>query len=243
MNIYTISFLVILIFNIIKNKKSLHMLQQNLYNENNRYIKWIKKNLKSVFVTLDFISMIILIAAYLLNNELSNILVIIALIIYILEIVRILNNRKLEQVKKPLVVTKRIRRLIFTIILLFVSPIIIYLANYNNGLIMLVVESVITYLSYFIVLIAKIINTPVEKFVYKYYETQAKTKLKSMTNLKVVGITGSYGKTSSKNILNDILNIKFISNMNKHVARLFLYNKFDLSTKKLCKKIKTYNKR
>ena len=30
-----------------------------------------------------------------------------------------------------------------------------------------------------------------------------------MMNLPVVGITGSYGKTSSKNILNDILNVKF----------------------------------
>ena len=30
-----------------------------------------------------------------------------------------------------------------------------------------------------------------------------------MPNLKIVGITGSYGKTSSKNILNDILNIKY----------------------------------
>ena len=56
MNIYTISFLIILIFNVIKNKKSLHMLQQNLYNENNRYMKWIKRNLKTVFVSLDFIS-------------------------------------------------------------------------------------------------------------------------------------------------------------------------------------------
>ena len=30
-----------------------------------------------------------------------------------------------------------------------------------------------------------------------------------MNNLKVIGITGSYGKTSSKNILNDILKIKY----------------------------------
>jgi len=36
-------------------------------------------------------------------------------------------------------------------------------------------------------------------------------KLKSMSNLKVVGITGSYGKTSSKNILNNILSIKYNS--------------------------------
>ena len=34
-------------------------------------------------------------------------------------------------------------------------------------------------------------------------------KLKVMNNLKVIGITGSYGKTSSKNILSDILNVKY----------------------------------
>jgi UDP-N-acetylmuramoyl-tripeptide--D-alanyl-D-alanine ligase len=34
-------------------------------------------------------------------------------------------------------------------------------------------------------------------------------KLKNMSNLKVIGITGSYGKTSSKNILNDILSVKY----------------------------------
>ena len=49
MNIFTITFIVIIIFNIIKNKKSLHMLQQNLYNENNRYLKLLKRNSKQVF--------------------------------------------------------------------------------------------------------------------------------------------------------------------------------------------------
>ena len=37
----------------------------------------------------------------------------------------------------------------------------------------------------------------------------AKEKLESFSNLKVIGITGSYGKTSCKNILNDILSIKY----------------------------------
>ena len=31
---------------IFKTKRSLHMLQQNLYNENNRYLKWSLKNYK-----------------------------------------------------------------------------------------------------------------------------------------------------------------------------------------------------
>ena len=40
-------------------------------------------------------------------------------------------------------------------------------------------------------------------------------KLNDMNNLKVIGITGSYGKTSSKNILNDIVNEEMI-----HVGQL-----------------------
>ena len=56
---------------------------------------------------------------------------------------------------------------------------------------------------------ANFINKPWEKSVYYYYFNKAKKKLKNMSNLKVIGITGSYGKTSSKNILSDILNIKY----------------------------------
>ncbi len=231
MNIYTISFLLILVFNVVKNKKSIHMLQQNLYNENNRYLKWIKKNLKTVLMTLDFLSLVILGIAYFLNHSLSTVLVIIADIFYLLECARILNLRKTEQVKKPLVVTSRIKRLMVTVTVLMGLPIIIYFVDRNQGLLLLFVESLVTYFSYFIVYLAKVINTPIEKFVYIYYETKAKNKLKSMTNLKVVGITGSYGKTSSKNILNDILNIKFISrptprNLNTEYGLMITINNY-----------------
>ena len=41
-----------------KTKRSLHMLQQNLYNENNRYVKWIFKNIKQ-FLDWDIIILII----------------------------------------------------------------------------------------------------------------------------------------------------------------------------------------
>ena len=212
MNIYTISFIVILIFNIIKNKKSLHMLQQNLYNENNRYFKWLKKNLKSVFLSLDAISLILIILAYITTDKIiTYVLIILALIAYLAEALRLISIRKTEQVKKPLVVTKRVRRLIFTISILFALPIVFYIYNYDNGRFTLLLMSIMTYFSYLVVFLAKLLNTPIEKCVYKFYDTKAKKKLKSMSNLKVIGITGSYGKTSSKNILNDILNIKYIS--------------------------------
>ena len=46
----TIPFLIVII---LKSKKALHMLQQNWYNDGNRYIDWIFKNPKKVFVGLD----------------------------------------------------------------------------------------------------------------------------------------------------------------------------------------------
>ena len=232
MNIFIISFIIILVFNIIKNKKSLHMLQQNLYNENNRYLKWLTKNLKYVFISLDLVAMILITISYFSNNSVvSTLMIVLALLLYILEMFRLISIYKSEVVKKPLVITKRVRRLIITISILFMIPIIVYIFNYEHGKLLLLVSSVMTYFSYLVVFIAKIINTPVEKFVYHYYEAKAQKKLKSMSKLKVIGITGSYGKTSSKNILNDILNIKYVSrptpkNLNTEYGLMITINNY-----------------
>ena len=48
MQVTYIMFLVFLVYLIVKGKKALHMLQQNLYNENNRYLKWISKTAYSI---------------------------------------------------------------------------------------------------------------------------------------------------------------------------------------------------
>ena len=202
------SFGIIFIYLITKGKKALHMLQQNLYNENNRYIKWIKSNLKDSFINLDIISMGLLIGAYLLKND---ILVIASSVIYIVDMFRINEIRKKEQVKKPLVITARIKRLLVTISILYIIPVVFVFICEDTNYLVLMILSIMTFLEYIIVLIAKFLNRPVEKLVYLKFYNQAQRKLKSMTSLNVVGITGSYGKTSSKNILSDILNIKYIT--------------------------------
>ena len=232
MNLYIIAFIIILIFNLIKNKKALHMLQQNLYNENNRYLKWLKNNFKYVFLSLDLVAVFLLFISWITNNGIvSIILIILSLFIYVLEMLRLISIYKGESVKKPLVITKRIKRLIITISILFMIPVIIYILNYEQAKLLLFISSVMTYFSYIIILIAKIINTPIEKFVYHYYESKAQIKLKEMNKLKVIGITGSYGKTSSKNILNDILNIKYISrptpkNLNTEYGLMITINNY-----------------
>lgn len=214
--IYIILVLAILYANYYKSKKSLHMLQQNLYNENNRYIKWLIKNDKQFLGTDLLLAAIVIIGNVLFtiyNLEfITNILILMMILILVLIGNNWKNNIIRGQNKKKLVVTARIKRLIFTTIILYAIPIALLFANYDsqkNIWISLLIMCLMTYLNQFIIYIAMIINTPIEKSVYIYYKNKAQAKLKSMNNLKIIGITGSYGKTSSKNILSSILNTKY----------------------------------
>lgn len=197
-----------------KSKRTLHMLQQNLYNENNRYIKWVLKNRRQ-FISLDLLLVgISLIGIYVIFDLsfISNLCLILVILLLILIGYGWKRQIENDQNKKKLVITARIKRLIFTMSLLYLIPVVFAIKDvYNVRLIWIAVfiESLMIYLNVFVAFIALIINTPVEKCVYLYYKKIAQNKLKSMPNLKIIGITGSYGKTSSKNILSDILNIKY----------------------------------
>ena len=197
-----------------KTKRSLHMLQQNLYNENNRYIKWVFKNYKQ-FIDLDIILILIAFMGALVFYDLKLVSLIgvigISIVSYLLGFSWIKRIRN-DQNKKPLVVTARIKRLIFTIVVLYFIPLCLmsyYMVDREFFWQMLFVITFMIYFNTFVVYLANIINFPVEKLVYLHYKSKAQGKLKRMNNLKIIGITGSYGKTSSKNILSDILNIKY----------------------------------
>jgi len=204
--VYILTLILMYVYLIIKSKKPLHMLQQNLYNENNRYLKWLKNNLGNTFFHFDILTVIFVLIAYILNN---NILLIVSLIFLIVDIYFIKNKAKTEQVKKPLVITARVKRLIITISILYLLPIVLYFINKDIYLVLLII-SIMIYFNYFLVLFAKFINRPVEKMVYYHFYNQAVGKLKNYKT-HVIGITGSYGKTSSKNILFDILNTKYVT--------------------------------
>ena len=68
--------------------------------------------------------------------------------------------------------------------------------------------------NYLAFLLANFIMLPIEKIIAKHYITKAKNKV-DKNNYIVIGITGSYGKTSMKNILYSILKSKYkISSQN-----------------------------
>ncbi len=214
MILYCFLILFFIFFIFYKTKRSLHMLQQNLYNENNRYVKWIVKN-KNQFIDLDLIMIILSCFGFffLFNDRKMSMYLILLLILFSLGLGLKWRSKILhDQNKKPLVVTSRIKRLIVTISILYFIPFFFlsyYVYNTQFVWEMLFVITMMIYLNPFVVFIANIINYPIERCVYHYYKHKAQTKLKNMNNLKIIGITGSYGKTSSKNILSDILNIKY----------------------------------
>lgn len=189
-------------------KKSLHMLQQNLYDDDYRYFKWTIKNFSKIMLSFDLSQVFLIFFILFIPDKNLGIAEILFLIIYILLFLRSFGLSYKEVIKKPLVVTARIKRLIVTILLITIIPSYFLI---KSGINIYLVLSFIGYFTYYIVLVACKLNIPVEKCVFLSFKRKAVNKLKNMTNLKVIGITGSYGKTSSKNILNEILNVKYNS--------------------------------
>ena len=206
---FLISLLVIVPYIYFKSKKSLHMLQQNWYNDGNRYLKWISKNLRTVFCTVD--SLFIVFCVGLVCG--INTLMITVVVFYALCSLIYLHNSKHETIIKPLVFTKRVKRLLFTdyVIYIVAATLISFFFKDNHITLYYLLIGLLVYLNYFVVYVANILNKPIEKFINYRFKKKALDKLNDMSNMKVIGITGSYGKTSSKNILNDILNVKYNS--------------------------------
>mgnify|MGYP004629077829 FL=1 len=206
---FIVSLVLMYLYVYLKTKKSFHMLQQNWYNDGNRYVKWIIKNKKQEFFNIDIL--ILLLLVFKLSNIKLETVMITFVIFYVLEAIFYLNRSKKEQEKLKLKFTSRVKRLLFTTFILYLIPTIIMYFNFNetNLIYYYIILGIMVYLNNIIVILANIINKPIEKMVANYYKNKAIKKLNSMNNMKVIGITGSYGKTSSKNILSDILNIKY----------------------------------
>ena len=205
---FIFSLIAFLIFGILKTRKSFHMLQQNWYDKSFRYLKWCFRNIKKSFLTIDILIIPIIVVCYFI--KVSYVYYIIA-IAYLFATYVFFKITKTEQIKKPLVYTARLKRLSVTMLILYAIPLIFILTKFNDDNVYLyyLILAIMMWLDFLIVALANRINTPVEKMVYFHYLRQAKAKIASMPTMKRIGITGSYGKTTSKNVLNDILSTSF----------------------------------
>ena len=112
-----------------------------------------------------------------------------------------------EKFKTPLVYTMRVKRLFATDIILF--AIIATVALLFAGKWAMAIIGIALVLSNFIMLLANLVNTPIEKAINRHYYNDAKRIIESNKGLTIIGVTGSFGKTSTKNYLASVLAEKY----------------------------------
>ncbi|GHS94569.1 Mur ligase [Synergistales bacterium] len=112
-----------------------------------------------------------------------------------------------RKAKKPIVYTPRIIRMFashFFILLLGVA------VSLHFGIVYLAVfAALFALLAPLFPLLSSIVNAPYERAINQWYIRDAKRILKNASRLRVIGVTGSYGKTSVKNFLHGVLSSKF----------------------------------
>ena len=109
-------------------------------------------------------------------------------------------------IKKPLVMTARVQRILFVylvfIAIYFASVLLLVEKNDTTGF-MLAFIAFFQWPPFFLVA-SNFLLKPVEEFINRRYLKQAEKRLENITPT-IIAITGSYGKTSIKNILAHIL--------------------------------------
>lgn len=191
-------------------KNTLHMFQQNRY-ELLRYTKWLfsfNSKFETKIVVIYFCLMII----SLFIPEYYSHIVCIALSLLFAIIFIYLEDSKTYI--KPLVYTPRVKRtlVLFVIVVGLVEFLLINPLEKKLGI--LGILSVI--LPYILIYPVATILKPFEALVRHKYIKEAKKILDENPELIKVGITGSYGKTTTKNIVTNILNSKFYTLMTPH---------------------------
>ncbi|MGM9846294.1 MAG: UDP-N-acetylmuramoyl-tripeptide--D-alanyl-D-alanine ligase [Muribaculaceae bacterium] len=197
--------------------RDIMMLQQNSYRRE-RYMRWLRES-GDTTSWLRLVSMAVLLIA--LSRLSAYAAMVAALGLFGLVSAAILWRRKY---KKPLVWTRRVWRIFSVVIALVVIAVlgtmIIMAWNLPDVLCCRVAFMPLLYaalivltacycISHVIVVSANWLLAPVEKAINRRYYNDAKRRLEQMPDLKIIGITGSYGKTSTKHYLYRILSEHF----------------------------------
>lgn len=182
---------------------SMHFFQLNSYRFDT-HTKWIRENTRKYFLH-SVLSVLALIAVFL--EVPGQFKVYACTVIFALGCIA----EKPKKAKKPLVYTARVKRMLVTLALLigvFMASGVPFV-NITRVTVYLLIITLIYTLAPVLVLLANLINKPMELSINNGYIRDAKRILKSCPDLKIIGITGSYGKTSVKYYLTTLLRAKY----------------------------------
>ncbi len=181
--------------------RHLQMLQQSSYFPS-RYLKW----LKTAWQARSTLSLAMLLLATL--TLLLNLPPFYLCLLAALCLVRFWRaGADYKHSIKKIVFTARVKRLFTLCGLLCVAPPVLgyalrFAPLYYAGILF-------AFATPLVCLLARTVLQPLELYISNWYVNDAKKRLKAQKDLKVIGVTGSYGKTSTKYILGRILKEKF----------------------------------
>lgn len=188
-------------------RRQLMMLQQNSY-RNERYSRWLSTSQDST-------SAMRLVSGAVLLASLSTLTPAIWISAGLICAVSLTNTIILarKKYKKPLVMTRRASRILLTMLLLAAIPTVIclFVCQAQESSLIFVADIILAVFcfSQSFALVANWLLKPVEANINRKYYQDAERILRGMPDLKIIGVTGSYGKTSTKHYLNRILSEKY----------------------------------
>ncbi|WP_348671788.1 Mur ligase family protein [Duncaniella muris] len=188
-------------------RRQLMMLQQNSY-RNDRYSRWLSTSQDST-------SAMRLVSGAVLLASLSTLTPAIWISAGLICAVSLTNTIILarKKYKKPLVMTRRASRILLTMLLLAAIPTVIclFVCQAQGASLIFVADIILAAFcfSQSFALVANWLLKPVEANINRKYYQDAERILRGMPDLKIIGVTGSYGKTSTKHYLNRILSEKY----------------------------------
>jgi len=173
----------------------MHMLQLSSY-QFQGYFRFLGSQLRWLPLIFVFIPT----ACFLLDFTLSGM---ISAIVYFI-IMPLLYWPRKAKIKKKFVITDRVKRLIGTETILWAAVAAVLFAVQSMKASVIVMSLMFALLPLYVAL-CNLINVPVEQGVRNWYINDAKRMLAEHPDLKIIGITGSFGKTSVKYYLTTLL--------------------------------------
>lgn len=207
------------------------MFQQHGY-KTSEFRRWISSNFNSKVITTEhlLLNLVILVVIYFFAERITFIASVIIMAVFTVFWFGSVHKYRPEKDKKPLVVTNRVKRLLITFLIL-IAPLYYFIFSfsfsqelfYANRAIRESAGNFITADPYFLTFLLAIADIlilflifpaawfmkPIENQIQEGFKKQAREKLSSMPDLKVIAITGSYGKTSTKFIIDAFLKERY----------------------------------
>ena len=188
-------------------KNALHMFQQNRY-EFYRYSKWLfdKKNIHFT-ITLIYVFVMLIVTLFMKNT----VNIVVTLIITALFAALMIYREMKKEYIKPLVLTWRVKRQLVVMTILMALVVWGLVSLFKSKL--SIVGILTVFIPYLLIYPMALITLPLENLVKKSFENKARDIIDGMDNLIKIGITGSFGKTTTKNVVTDIIGDSFYTLM------------------------------